>query len=236
MLDRFYFNRKKCFSDLKVLVKSAINFPLSNEEVEEIIVEGRNGTLTINKGTYLDKRITVDIAVLATTDFWDRLEQVEEWLTNIEDNRLIFADRPSKAYRVKRVIKNNMEQNLMLYGSANIEFVCEPFLTEIDEQIIDITNLSNYYYIGNVEGEPFIKIYGSGNIQLTINNENVTIKNISDYVILDSKYMVCKNSDGSNKSLDMLGDYPLLIPGNNTISKVGNITNIEMLPRIQYRN
>lgn len=235
MLDRFYFNGKKNYSDLKVLVKSTISFPLSNEEIEDVPVDGRSGNLTIKKGTYPDKVIPVEISVLSTTDFWDMLEEIDEWLTDIEDNRLVFTDRANKAYRVKRVNKGNVAQELYLQGTSSIEFVCEPFLTDIDEFIIDITNLNNYYYNGNVEGEPLLKIYGSGNIQFAINGENIVIKNVTNYVTIDSKFMVCLNADGSN-SLDMIGNYPLLVKGNNSITKVGNITKIEMLPRTQYRN
>lgn len=235
MLDRFYFNGKKNFSDLKVLVKSTISFPLSNEEIEDIPVDGRSDNLTIKKGTYPDKIIPVEISVLATIDFWEKLEEIDEWLSNIEDNRLVFTDRPNKAYRVKRVNKGNVAQELYIQGTSTIEFVCKPFLTDIEEYLVDITNLSNYYYSGNIPGEPLLKIYGSGNIQLAINDENIVIKNVTNYVTIDSKFMVCLNADGSN-SLDMTGDYPLLKKGNNSIVKVGNITKIEMIPRTQYRN
>lgn len=236
MLDRFHFNYKKNYSDLKLLVKSTINFPLSNEEVESVEVEGRNGSLTINKGTYKDKLIDLDIAVLATTDFWECLEEIDEWLTNIKDNRLIFTDRPDKAYIVKRVEKGNLAQQLHLCGEGKITFICEPFLVSTNETMKDITNLSSYYYSGNMQGECYIKITGSGNIQLAINGETIQLKNVVNGVEIDSKYMTCKGFDGANKTLDMVGDFPTLEKGINTITKQGTITKLEILPRTVFRN
>lgn len=235
MLDRFYFNNRYCFTDMNVLVSKSIEFPLSNEEVEEIPVEGKSGNLTRKKGTFKDKIIPLEISILATNEgIWGLAENVEEWLTNIEDNRLIFSDRKDKAYRVKRVELGNILNELTVQGSTKINFICEPFLTYSNENPINITNYTNIRYEGNIKSEPLLELWGSGNISLTINNDVFTIKNVNGYVKIDTRVGKCVDSQGNE--LENSGGFPTLIKGNNSIVKTGNITKILLTPRTSFRN
>lgn len=233
MLDRFYFNHGKCFSDYGLIVTSPITFPVSNEEVEDITVEGKSGTLTLRKGTYPNKIIEVQVYLKSSIDMWNKIRRIEEWLTDIKDNRLIFSDRDI-AYRVKRVELGDISNRLFKSGETTFKFICEPFLTLLKEDEIDITNIPSLRYLGNIPGECLIKIYGSGNIQLTVNQDTLTILNVDTVVTIDSKLM--QTRDKNNQSKDMTGDYPLLIPGVNTFSKIGTISKITLLPRTQFKN
>lgn len=235
MLDRFYFNNRYCFTDMNVLVSKSIEFPLSNEEVEEIPVEGRSGNLTRKKGTFKDKLISLEISILATNEgIWGLAENVEEWLTNIEDNRLIFSDRKDKAYRVKRVEIGNILNELTVQGSTKFNFICEPFLTYTNEKQVNITNYTNIRYEGNIKSEPLLELWGSGNISLTINNDVFTVKNVNGYVKIDTRVGKCVDSQGNELEND--GGFPTLLKGNNSISKTGNITKILLTPRTSFRN
>ena len=98
-----------------------------------------------------------------------------------------------------------------------------------------LNNNSKIYYTGTVPGECNIKIYGNGNIQLTINSDTVQINNVNEYVELDSKFLLCLNKDKTSKSRDMIGHFPLLIRGFNTVSWEGNVSKVEILPRTAYR-
>ena len=53
-------------------------------------------------------------------------------------------------------------------------------------------------------------------------------------ITLDSKLLLCLNSDGTNKSKDMIGNFPLFEYDLNTISWTGNITKIELTPRAAF--
>ena len=44
-----------------------------------------------------------------------------------------------------------------------------------------------------------------------------------------------KDKDNNNKSIDMIGNFPTLDIGENTITWVGNITKLDISPRIIYR-
>ena len=60
------------------------------------------------------------------------------------------------------------------------------------------------------------------------------LNNATNNVTLDSKLLLCLNSDGTNKSKEMIGNFPLLEKGINSISWTGNITKIELTPRTAF--
>ncbi len=83
---------------------------------------------------------------------------------------------------------------------------------------------------GSYESKPFFKIYGSGNITVNINGNSFMVKNISNYVLVDSELKECYK-DSTNMGKNMTGDYPILLVGENTISWSGTVTKIELTPR-----
>ena len=86
-----------------------------------------------------------------------------------------------------------------------------------------------------VEGYLKLKIFGSGDIQVTINDSTIQIKSLNDHVLIDSKYKNCLNPDGSSKSIDMIGQFQKLVPGINKISWIGNVSKIEIDKRTAFK-
>lgn len=230
-------NGMNSYEDLNLLLKS-MTIPSSNEQIEEVEVEGRNGSLTIKNGTYENKKLNFSFDLKRKRDenyidFQNRIDYVED-LLDIEKGELIIFNRPNKVFNIKRLTKDiSMENDIN--ANVDINVICEPFNYLLSEQYIDLENNSNIFYQGNVPGECNIKIYGSGNIQLTINNETIQINNVNEYVELDSKLLLCLNKDKTSKSRDMIGHFPLLTKGVNNISWTGNVSKVEILPRTAYR-
>ena len=79
-----YFNGNRSLN-LNLYLEKYPSIPITNEEYEEIQVEGRSGSLIINKGTYPDKKITFTFTILSPQIDID-FERIYEWLTEIEDN------------------------------------------------------------------------------------------------------------------------------------------------------
>lgn len=233
------FNNKHSYEDLELLLETPI-LPSSNEDTEEVEVEGRNGTLTIKKGTYPNKKVTLSFSLLRganedIVDFYERVQIVEDWLNDIEDNDLIVYLKPNRKYKVKRIEKSEITPIDYRFVKFETNFICESFMYDLNGHSLTLTTHETLFYKGNVPGECNIKIYGSGNIQLTINSETVQINNVNEYVELDSKLLLCLNSDKTSKSRDMIGHFPLLSKGINNISWTGNVSKVEILPRTAYR-
>ena len=232
------YNGKHSYEDFGLLIDHIL-LPSINEVIEEIEIEGRNGTLTERKGYYNNRNITIQCSLKRKIledfeDFSSRLEEVMNWLRVFNKDLIIYIN-PNRVYKVKDIVLGEIETDNAVFYNFEAKLTCEPFSYILDEEMVEITtNNFNYYYKGTAPGEMKFKIYGTGNIQLTINDEVVQINNVNDNVTLDSKLLLCLNSDGTNKSKEMIGNFPLLEKGINSISWTGNITKIELTPRTAF--
>lgn len=228
-----YFNGNRSLN-LNLYLESYPSIPISNEEYEEVPVESRSGNLIVNKGTYPDKKIPFTFTILSPKIEID-FEKIYEWLTEINDNRLIFG-RFDRCYRVKKVIFGNIQKEFRTIGEFDVTFLCEPFTEELDKTINEITYSGfKINYNGNAPGDTLIKVYGTGNIQLTINVETMQIDNVNNYVEIDSDLLQVRNQDGTSKDNDTLGDFILLEKGENTISYTGIVTKIILEYTTKYK-
>ena len=226
-----------CSEELGIIVVEGPPEVLAQEEYEEIIIEGRNGTLIENKGTFPN----VEKSFILTTIDLDQdidlmIEKIKMWLFNIKDNKILYAI-PNRYNIVKKVvIEEDIKTTFEEYGDFKIKFLCEPFYYNLLEKDITITEKgTKFYNKGDFNSNPKIVIYGTGDLQLTINDTTVQINNVDERVLLDSKLFLCLDKDNNNKSIDMIGNFPTLDIGENTITWVGNITKLDISPRIIYR-
>lgn len=228
-----YFNTNTSL-DMHIYLEKYPSIPVANEDYEEVLVEGRSGSLIINKGTYPDKKIPLTFTLLHK-DIYVKFDEIYEWLTNIVDNRLVCS-RKDRCYRVKKVLFGNIEKEFRTIGEFEVIFICEPFSEDLDQTIYEITtNNFKFNYDGNAPADTLIKIYGSGNVQLTIDNETMQINNVTDYVEIDSNLIQVRNQDGTSKD-DDLGDFILLEKGEHTISYTGTVTKIILEYTTKYKS
>lgn len=228
-----YFNSNRSLN-LNLFLENYPSIPITNEEYEEIQVEGRNGKLIINKGTYPDKKIPFTFTILSPRIDID-FEKIYEWLTEIEDNRLIFG-RNDRCYKVKKVIFGDIHKEFRTIGEFDVTFLCEPFTQDLTKTVHEITTSGfKINYNGDAPGDTLIKVYGSGNIQLTINGETMQINNVTGYVEIDSNLLQVRNSDKTSKDDDTSGDFILLEKGINTISYNGTVTKVVVEYTTKYK-
>lgn len=234
--DTIIFNNISSKTDLNITVLEGPPTEVNQEQYEEIYIEGRSGSLIYNKGTYPDIKKTFKVTILEykSQEIYKYEDEIYKWLFCIEDNKLIY-DRNDRCYKVKKVILEDIYTNMKDLGNFNITFLCEPFKYLTIENTIELTNPQNINYLGTAIGECNIKIHGSGNIQLTINNDTIQINNVNEYVELDSKLLLCLNKDKTSKSRDMIGHFPILTRGSNEVSWIGDVSKIEILPRTAFK-
>ncbi|WP_346879030.1 hypothetical protein [Clostridium sp. UBA7791] len=219
----FIFNRNNA-TDFNLLVVEYPSIPSINEEIEEVLIPNRSSSLTIRKNEYRDREIKFKLRMVDIEYFWEEIDAIKIWLSDIKDNKLYY-DREDRYFVVKRVIVGNIFKELKMYGEFEISFIVKPFL-------VGMTNsknfLENNFVIknqGNFEVNPLITLYGNGNLQLTINDETLTINNVVNQVNINSHLMDCTNADGSNKLMDTLGNFPTLKVGDNNIVVSENVVN-----------
>lgn len=239
MKNYIIYNGIHSFEDMRVLV-DALSIPTINEDIEHIEVVGRNGSLTVRNNSYSDRIIPFSILIIrdmheTIEEFIERVDSVNEWLEIEKEKELVTYLRTNRKYLVKSIEKKDVNIDNSRMIKIEGQFICDPFLYELNEQVITLTQSATINYQSKINGECNIKIYGTGNIQLTINDETVQINDVDEFVELDSKLFLCINKDKTSKSRDMIGHFPILTKGNNNINWTGDVSKVEILLRTAYK-
>ena len=81
---------------------------------------------------------------------------------------------------------------------------------------------------------PLIKVVGSGDVIVSINNQELILKGLEDEIEVDCEFMNAYkkiNEDVILLNNKMYSDFPILESGKNQISFEGNVSKIEITPR-----
>ena len=86
---------------------------------------------------------------------------------------------------------------------------------------------------GSVYSEPLITLTGSGDITLMVGTTIVELTGITSGIVLDC---ALKEAYLGNALMNdhMSGDFPVLKPGLNGISRSGNVTSVVISPRWRF--
>jgi len=86
---------------------------------------------------------------------------------------------------------------------------------------------------GTVNSEPVLFLMGNGNITLAINGISIQLTGISGSITIDS---VLKDAYNGSTLLNnqMLGDFPVFLPGVNTISWTGSVSSLHVTPNWRW--
>ena len=86
---------------------------------------------------------------------------------------------------------------------------------------------------GNVPSEPIITVTGSGEITLIVDMTIVELSDVNGEITIDSTLQEAYSGIISMNSC-MSGDFPILPPGNSTISWTGNVTYLKVQPNWRH--
>ena len=226
-----YFNNNSNL-DMNLYITDYPTIELNNEVYDTQDIEGRNGSVYIDLDYYKDRTLEFSFD-LRGTNITEKLYEVKEWLLNVNDNRLVFNN--DKCYMVKKVLLNSFKQVNIHLAELEVSFIVEPFLYSLEETSYTFTTKNfSIYNNGTQEADTIIKIYGTGNIQISNNGETMQIDNVSNYVLLDSKNQECINSNGVSKDWDTIGNYIKLDSGENNFELTGAVTKTEITYRETY--
>lgn len=201
----------------------------AKREIKEIEVIGRHSNLIEDYKTY--SNITIPLTILSVKE--------EIWL---DENLLdTFNGKGGElklswlqgSFKVKYVSKFSIKQEGASY-TISLEFVCEPF-RYLDEEMIEIDSNEKIFISGNYETEHVTTVYGSGDISLLINDEQINFKSVDGYIIIDTDRLICykDNSAANNK---MVGEFIRLKAGLNTISWIGSVSKVSIRYRGRFLN
>lgn len=195
------------------------------KRIEVYDIEGRNGALMIDKGTY-DTFI-----VSLSCHFNENVFDIDDIKSFLDGYGKLSIDGVRE---YEAVINNKIDFEEVLrsgFRKFPIQFLCNPIAHDIQPTSVEITESPFTFTINQTANTyPTITIEGSGNVVVYINNKTFYLYDLnSEYTyILDCNAKEIVDQSGRNCSNQMRYDFPYLKPGENTIEYTGTITRFEI--------
>ena len=197
-------------------------------------VPGRNGALLMVDGNWNNYDQEYEIFISAEKPGLVRAARaVAEWLEAPAGYQRLEDSYEPDVYRMAYYAGGqDIESILNRFGRATISFNCKPqrFLRsgEVAKSFSAAGTLTN---ITKFDALPLITVYGTGAGTLTINDNTVSISDIDEYVVLDCELMDAYKGTANKNGTVTLLEFPVLTPGENSISFTGGVTSVDIVPR-----
>lgn len=221
---------KYSMRDFKMYITSRPIIPVAKRNIELIDIPGRDGSLTKFKG-YRDREVSIPFKFLDYENISRRIREITPILLNAK--KIVFNDDFEIFYKIKSVEIEDVERSLRVIGSFVVKFIVDPFSYFTNNEIIEVIKDISIFNAGTYKSQPHIKIYGNGNLQVSINSNTFQIDNVEEYVEIDSELLICYKKT-INKGPDMIGEFPILYIGENNITLSSNITKVEITPNWRF--
>lgn len=212
--------------DKNIMVNKLPDFEMPEANIEKITIPGRDGFLTQDDGTYQGQIKPCECSLDN-----GNIDDISSWLTG--SGEVTFSNEPNKKYKAVIINKIPFSKIIPIFHKFIIQFDCQPKKYSTENPIITLNASGTISNPGSANSKPVIKLYGTGNIDLTINNTAINLTNIDGYVTIDSELMDCYK-DTVLMNNDMSGEFPELVPGYNTINWNGTVTKIEITPNWRW--
>lgn len=229
-------------ADFGLHIETKDVFSAPEYDAEFISIPGRSGDIINPNRRFANIKVTytVFLARKNAAALVSVLRDIKGWLYSEPDRYHELSDSYDAEYFRYGVISGSLdiEEQLNKVGSFTVTFNCKPYkysfagqeMVSADASTLTITNPTAF------ESKPYIKLYGSGAVQLMImpDGQGTTtwvISDVDEYIEIDSELMNCfKDTVLKNDTVTSEG-FPVLKPGENFITCAGNVRRIEIVPR-----
>jgi phage-related protein len=204
--------------------------PVANAVYSEYSVPGRNGALQIFenyddvpinlKFNYIDKRAK------------PKFREIVNWLSDKETFRL----SDSQNYRVLTqplIGISDGTNDIKGWCDFELDLLTESFEYEdvgtekIEDEII-------LYNPSQIDAPVIMRVYGNGVCRVRINGDLIELIDVQEQTTIDGVLKIAHRG-GASQDNNMSGQYPLLLPGENTISVEGSTEYVEVDVRWCWR-
>ena len=229
----FNFRGKNSFSDYGVYISKRPSIPSPKRRITNVVIPGKSSSLRFDENTYEDITIAVECSIKDDI-LPNKIDEIKEWLLAYGESDLVFSNQHNKKYIAQVVNVIDFTQVLKYISKFVIVFNCRPFKYEVESNVIEMIAEGSVTNPGSIYSEPIIKIFGSGDINLTINSEVIKLKEVINHIILDSVQQNCYNEDIENLNSKMTGEFPKFEIGENNISWTGSVSKVEVIPNWRW--
>lgn len=225
--------------DLRIESKNIFSAPEYDATFKSI--PGRSGDLILPNGRYPNVQITYTVFVVAKTisELAEKIKDIKSWLYQDQNSYHRLTDTYDTTYYRQAVYTKSLdiEEQLNKIGQFTVSFSCKPFRYRCDGQTEMVIPVSGTV-LTNPEAfpsRPIISITGDGTITLNIQNDayNGTWKfsDFKGYIVCDSELMNFYSGTTLLNNKVIGSGFPILYPGDTTISWVGPVTELKIVPR-----
>lgn len=230
----FNFGGKNSYTDYGIIISKRPSLPSPKRRVSYIDIPGRDSNLKYDEGTFEDITITVECTVKGNK-ILEQLDNIKAWLFGAGESDLIFSFQDDKKYKAQVVNAIDFKQVFKYTSVFPIIFNCRPFKYAVQNNIFTITqNGTSIINPGTLKSEPIVSVYGSGKVNLKVNETTVNLNDITGKIILDSVLKDAYNDAGDNLNSKVNGDFITLKTGSNKFDWTGSVSKIEIVPNWRW--
>ena len=201
----------------------------AEDDIEFIEIDGRHGFLTFDKKS----KKPIDYNLRLIVDGLDKIDLIKSIFNG--SGKLVLSNNKERYY--KAVVINTMTFNRQVKEKYEIEisFKLQPFAYELNEGTIVLNSNRIINNITNATSQPIIIVNGLGDGLLTINDNVIQLKGITDHIILNFELEEAYDQSGQSKNMNVLGEFEEFKIGSNTISWNGGITSLIITPNWRWQ-
>lgn len=198
-------------STLGIIVENVPTISKGKKNITTYTIEGRNGFLSVDNGTYQPFVITCSCHFNTANSLDDIKSALDGCGYLTLDNQRQYYAYVSNQIDFEKVAQAN-------FRKFALQFTCNPIAEDIDAT--NVTSPSSVVVGGTYPTQPIFTLTGSDSATLTINNQTIYFTDLDSTktYTLDCKLKLFYDSSNANCSSKMNGGYPELIVGTNTIS------------------
>lgn len=194
-----------------------------------ISIDGKDGDI-IEKLGYESYTKTLSIALTRNYD----VDEVINYFSG--EGKLILSNESDKYYNAQ-IIDNIDFDRLINFKTAKVKFYVQPYKFKLNEEKVTGTNELAVTNAGYIDSLPKVTIVGSGNIDFKLNNTTIFSLELgteTETIIIDSTLEEAYGIDGVLKNNKMVGDFPKLASGINTVILTGTVTSAVIEPNSRW--
>lgn len=211
-----------------IRLTAPVAVPAATRVVEDVVVVGREGSLTRKLG-WADNTIILELLIQPT-----RRYQVEETYQRLavaclEAKRLELSGQPKRYRQVKHASLTPLVRDGS-WGRATLSVVCAPFAYHTDNPPHTLTNGASGIVRnpGLLPSRPTLSVHASGSALFTLNGTLYNLTNVAGRATIDSHTLTV--SSGNQRQLPSLyGGFPKLMPGSNQVSLGAGVSRLEVV-------
>lgn len=232
-----------CYNGVSSLEKRAViakggknSYDGVARDIELVEIPGRDGALIIDSGRRPNQKVEYSLILLANT-YDDEMafiaQGLREWLLSDVGYHELWDTYDPRYFRYAAYSGGvKIDQDIPSLGTTKVTFTCKPYRYSFaGKEMITLTSAQTITNPERLASAPCIKVYGSGEVILTVNSQTYRILSVEDSIEIDSEMMnVYSGETALNHQWESDG-FPSLLPGENSISWEGDVSKIELIPR-----